>query len=128
MNSHIRTLVALPTLILAASLVFLLSGRARPDASRVGSAALSTPSLVLPGLPARVLLPPLTSRERAQLLALLNEAPLEELALIRGVGEANAAAIAEARPYRSIDEVFLFAGIREHTFTRILLDGQWMDR
>ncbi len=70
----------------------------------------------------------LTTTQESKLLTFLNEATVEELAEIKGISTRRGAAIEKARPYGSVDEVILIAGIGEGTFSELVKHGKTLTR
>jgi len=83
-----------------------------------------TPLLAADGTPPRST-PPLSAKtsptEKSEpLLRILNQANLENLTRIPGIGPSRAATIQRYRPLRELDELLLLPGFGERTVTKIL--------
>ena len=70
----------------------------------------------------------LTTTQESKLLTFLNEADVKELAVIKGISTRRGAAIDKARPFESVDEVVLVAGIGEGTFSELVKYGKTLTR
>ena len=70
----------------------------------------------------------LTTTQESKLLTFLNEADVKELAVIQGISTRRGAAIDKARPFDSVDEVVLVAGIGEGTFSELVKYGKTLTR
>ncbi|MCB1065601.1 MAG: helix-hairpin-helix domain-containing protein [Verrucomicrobiae bacterium] len=70
----------------------------------------------------------LTSTQESKLLGFLNEASVKELAVVKGISTTRGAAIEKARPFKSVDEVILVAGVGEGTFAELIKHGKTLTR
>ena len=62
----------------------------------------------------------LTPTQKAKMLTLLNEGNVRDLVAIRGIGKSRAAALAKARPFKSVDQLANVKGVGEAVYTDLL--------
>ena len=62
----------------------------------------------------------LTSTQKTKMLTLLNEGNIGDLVAIRGIGKSRAAALAKARPFKSVDQMANVKGVGEAVYTDLL--------
>ena len=62
----------------------------------------------------------LTPPQKAKMLTLLNEGNVSDLVAIRGIGKSRAAALAKARPFKSVDQLANVKGVGEVLYTDLL--------
>jgi DNA uptake protein ComE-like DNA-binding protein len=62
----------------------------------------------------------LTPTQKTKMLALLNEGDSSDLEAIRGIGTSRAAALAKARPFKSVDQLANIRGVGEAVYSDLL--------
>ncbi|MFP6872904.1 MAG: helix-hairpin-helix domain-containing protein [Verrucomicrobiales bacterium] len=62
----------------------------------------------------------LTPTQKAKMLTLLNEGSVRDLVEIRGIGKSRAAALAKARPFKSVDQLANVKGVGKAVYTDLL--------
>lgn len=130
-NSHLTiaavlTALALPSI--AATSSKSSTSKSKSSASSSKSKAEQVESIPAEQVTAQKLAKDLTTTQESKLLVFLNEATLEELEIIRGISTRRGAAIEKGRPFDSVDEVILIAGIGESTFTELVKHGKTLTR
>ena len=133
-----KNLIATLTLLLVTLVfpAFAATGKmtsSKSDGSRSSSSSSRAKAESVETIPAvqetaRELAEDLTSTQETKLLAFLNEASIQELAEIKGISTRRGAAIDKARPFESVDEVILIAGIGEGTFAELVKHGKTLTR
>ncbi len=70
----------------------------------------------------------LTSTQKKKLLALLNEADVDGLTAISGVGKSRGVAITKARPFESVQDVRGVKGVGQKLFSDLVSHGKTLTR
>lgn len=122
MKTNIIALLALSALAVSPAFAAPRKMSASEDSKRAEAEASAETEEKLPRkqADARELVAELTAAQQSKLLTLLNEGSAQELAVIKGISRTRAAAIEQARPFGSIDEVVLVKGIGKGTMTEIV--------
>lgn len=128
--------IALPALAASGKMGASKSSKATAS-SAVAPAAPTAPAKAKSQTPEKVpakqgaakkLASDLTSTQESKLLGFLNEASVKELAVVKGISTTRGAAIEKARPFKSVDEVILVAGVGEGTFAELIKHGKTLTR
>ena len=124
----VLTALALPSIAATSSKNSTSKSKSSGSASSSRSKTEQVESIPTEQVTAQKLAKDLTTTQESKLLVFLNEATLEELATIRGISNRRGTAIEKGRPFDSVDEVILIAGIGERTFTELVKHGKTLTR
>ncbi|MCB1229056.1 MAG: helix-hairpin-helix domain-containing protein [Verrucomicrobiae bacterium] len=123
----IAAVLALPTFAATTKMSSAKSGNPR-STSTTQSKSMEVQKVPAKQEAAQKLAKDLTSTQETKLLTFLNEASVKELTVVRGISTRRGDAIEKARPFKTVDEVILVAGIGESTFAQLVKHGKTLTR
>ena len=119
---HYVTAVAISAIALGG---FTLNGNAatKKTNSRAATKQQATkraPSASARQIAAKQAASKLTATQKTKMLTLLNEGDSSELEAIRGIGKSRAAALAKARPFKSVEQLVNIKGVGNAVYSGLL--------